>query len=107
MQQEGGGVDEAVVMQCSFKQLFINKGFLKLVTLPETNIFAPENLPGPKRKLVFQPSMASGAMWPTEPQPWPVTGGNSKQETATAMPPKACKDTTVPQIQPCGKYGDP
>ena len=29
---------------------------------------------------------------------------NSKQETATAMPPNACKDTTVPQ--PCGKHGD-
>ena len=31
--------------------------FVIFVTLHETNIFAPENRPGPKRKLVFQPSI--------------------------------------------------
>ena len=29
-------------------------------TLPKTNIFAPENRPGPKRKVVFQPSIFRG-----------------------------------------------
>ncbi len=29
-------------------------------TLPETNIFAPENRPGPNRKVVFQPSIFRG-----------------------------------------------
>ena len=31
------------------------KGSNRRVTLPETNIFAPENRPGPKGKLIFQP----------------------------------------------------
>ena len=29
-------------------------------TLPETNIFAPENRPKPNRKVVFQPSIFRG-----------------------------------------------
>ncbi len=39
-------------------------------TLPKTNIFAPENRPGPKRKFIFQPSifrceplLVSGRVW--------------------------------------------
>ena len=29
-------------------------------TLPETNVFAPENRPKPNRKVVFQPSICRG-----------------------------------------------
>ena len=34
----------------------------KLDTLPETNVFTPENRPGPNRKVVFQPSIFRGEL---------------------------------------------
>ena len=33
---------------------------LGMTTLPETNIFAPENRPKPTRKVIFQPSIFRG-----------------------------------------------